>query len=79
MDDEARLPIEDDMGLWENQGGPRLKASELRAALLYAIEWADLPVEVEYYDGMTTRRLQPMRLDLRVDDAHLQAVVLTVT
>ena len=48
---------------------------QVRATLA---ETADVPVEVEYYDGATTRTLHPMHIDVRAIDGRPSAVVITV-
>jgi hypothetical protein len=39
---------------------------------------ANMPVEVEFYDGVASRTLRPMHIDVRADNGHPSAVVITV-
>jgi hypothetical protein len=39
---------------------------------------ANIPVEVEFYDGAASRTLRPMHIDVRADAGRPSAVVITV-
>jgi len=93
-DDESEwLQPDDTMGLWENQGEPltvrwllaalgEVGIDELsepvRQLLATARAAADVPVEVEFYDGEGSRTLRPMHIDMRADHGRPSAVVITV-
>jgi hypothetical protein len=92
-DEDEWLEPDDQMGLWENQGGS-LTVRELMAALgqvgtdlpsepvwqllATTAATADIPVEIEFYDGTGTRTLRPMHIDVRAKGGHASAVVITV-
>ena len=91
-DDDEWLEPDDQMGLWEHQG-QALTVGWLMIALSQAgadLPWepvgqllaaqattADIPVEIEFYDGTTSRTLHPMHIDVRADAGRPSAVVIT--
>jgi len=92
-DDSEWLEPSDTGGLWEHQGryltlewlmfalrsvGTGQSIDVLRQVRATLAETADIPVEVEYYDGATTRTLHPMHIDVRAIDGRPSAVVITV-
>jgi len=93
-DDDEWLEPDDQMGLREHQGksltigwlmvalsqaGSDLPRELLVGHLLAAqTTTADLPVEIEFYDGTTSRTLHPMHIDVRADAGRPSAVVITV-
>jgi hypothetical protein len=94
VDDENEwLEPDDQMGLWEHQGQPltvrwlmvalaqvgaEQSVEQLRQVLVLESAAAELPVEVEFYDGTASRRLQPMHIDVRAAGRQPSAVVITV-
>lgn len=91
--DEEWLEPDEQMGLWEHQGSS-LTVRWLAVALAEAAEGVarealnsllahldvagDLPVEVEYFDGTTAKRLHPMHIDVRATEGKPSAIVITV-
>jgi hypothetical protein len=92
-DDDYWLEPQDDMGLWEHQGRPltiRWLLVALREAApalfrqdvdMFTVDHpsADLPIEIEWYDGTGPRRLTPVHIDVRALSASAAALVLTVS
>jgi hypothetical protein len=75
-DDDQWLDQGDEGGLWEYQLRP-LSVRSLAAALV-SLD-GELPIEIESYDGERIRLLRVMHIDLRGEDGHAVAVVMTVT
>jgi hypothetical protein len=73
-DDDDSLDPNYTGGLWEHQTGP-LTVGDLRAALSELP--ADLPVEVEHYDGLGgVTKLAAVHIDLRGFNHVADAVVI---
>jgi hypothetical protein len=67
------------VGLVAHELGEEVPSELTRQLLSTTSRWADLPVEVEFYDGVTSRTLRPMHIDLRAASGRPSAVVITVT
>jgi hypothetical protein len=74
-DDDDWLDHNDTMGLWEYQL-QGLTVEALRVALDSLP--GDLPVEVAFYDGVASRSLRVMHIDLKGTDRRPSSLVVTV-
>lgn len=74
-DDNEWLDQGDEGELWEYQLRPL--SVQWLATALDGLD-AELPIEVEFYDGKQSRTLRPMHIDLKGQHGRATALVITV-